>query len=318
MPSDRDQGYMADLLPSTSDATPAEDSEPRVVGVDSDAADDVLAALSSETARELLAALHDDPATPSELADTVDTSLQNTQYHLGNLEDADVVEVADTIYSEKGREMKVYAPADQPLVLFAGQEEETSTLKTALSRLLGGVGIVGAASLALHRIAGETAVAPPTSGGGEEDGAVAGGADDGDPDGGDPAGGDGDGVEPRNDGDDQVYANESGDDVSISAAEGDAETAEPTETFQVSDAETAEETAQETVVEQETATEQMTEAADADMTTTAVNETAEAANDGAASAIELGTNAGLPPGLMLFVAGTIVVTVWVFFRYVGR
>jgi DNA-binding transcriptional ArsR family regulator len=317
MPSDRDQGYMADLLPSTSDATPAEDSEPRVVGVDSDAADDVLAALSSETARELLAALHDDPATPSELADTVDTSLQNTQYHLGNLEDADVVEVADTIYSEKGREMKVYAPADQPLVLFAGQEEETSTLKTALSRLLGGVGIVGAASLALHRIAGQTAVAPPTGEGGRADdgGAVA-----GDEGGDGAAGGNANGGEvDLNRGDGDVYANETSDDVSVADNSG----GETTETFDTTSADTveettAEETVRETSTEQETVTDHMTEAADADTTTTAVNETVEAANDGAASAIELGANAGLPPGLLLFVAGTIVVSVWVFFYYVDR
>jgi len=312
---------MADLLPSTSDATPSEDAEPRVVGVDSDAADDVLAALSSETARELLGALHEDPATPSELADAVDTSLQNTQYHLGNLEDADVVEVADTIYSEKGREMKVYAPADQPLVLFAGQEEESSTLKTALSRLLGGVGIVGAASLALHRIAGQTAVAPPTSGGGgaEEDG----GAVAGDPDGDDGvAGGDADGgdVDP-NGGDGNVYANETSDDVSIADKGGD-ETAELTETLTTStetaEETTAEETVRETTSEQETVTEHMAEATGADTTTTAVNETVEAANDSASSAVELGANAGLPPGLLLFVAGTIVVSVWVFFCYVDR
>ncbi|WP_369335333.1 ArsR/SmtB family transcription factor [Halostella sp. PRR32] len=297
MPTDRDQGYMADLLPSTSDATPAEDSEPRVVGVDSDAADDVLAALSSTTARELLAALHEEPATPSELSDAVDTSLQNTQYHLGNLEDAEVVEVADTIYSEKGREMKVYAPADQPLVLFAGQEEETSTLKTALSRLLGGVGIVGAASLALHSIVGETAVAPPTSGGGESDqggGAVAGDADD--------AGGGLNGSE-------DTYTVEGGDsetsvefttenDVSINSNGGN----ETTETVQTT---TDAESIQDSVT-------------DADLTTTVANETVEAANDSASSAVDLGTNAGLPPGLLLFVVGTILVTVWVFFRYVDR
>ncbi len=296
---------MADLLPSTSDATPAEDSEPRVVGVDSDAADDVLAALSSTTARELLAALHEEPATPSELSDAVDTSLQNTQYHLGNLEDAEVIEVADTIYSEKGREMKVYAPADQPLVLFAGQEEETSTLKTALSRLLGGVGIVGAASLALHSIVGETAVAPPTSGGGESDqggGAVAGDADD--------TGGGLNGSE-------DTYTVEGGDsetsvefttenDVSINSNGGN----ETTETVQTTtDSTTPKTTDAESVQDSVT---------DADLTTTVANETVEAANDSASSAVDLGTNAGLPPGLLLFVVGTILVTVWVFFRYVDR
>ena len=139
---------MADLLPSSSDADPTQDGNPRVLGVDSDDADDLLGALSSGTARTLLSELHDDPATPSELSDRVDTSLQNVQYHLGNLEEADLVEPVDTVYSEKGREMTVYAPTDQPLVLFAGREEETTGLKDALSRVLGiavALGVVSAA-----------------------------------------------------------------------------------------------------------------------------------------------------------------------------
>jgi DNA-binding transcriptional ArsR family regulator len=146
---------MADLLPSTSDATARQSGEPRVIGVDSDDADDLLGALSSDTARELLAALHEDPATPSDLAETIDTSLQNAQYHLGKLEDADVIEVVDTVYSEKGREMNVYAPADQPLVVFAGREEKTTGLKAALSRLLGAFGALGLLSVAVQQTFGD-------------------------------------------------------------------------------------------------------------------------------------------------------------------
>jgi DNA-binding transcriptional ArsR family regulator len=142
------------LLPSSPDTT-TEDTEPRVVGVDDEDADALLSALSSGTARALLSACHDNPAPPSELADEVDTSLQNAQYHLENLEDAGAVEVVDTAYSAKGREMDVYAPADQPLVIFAGEEENESTLKSALSRLLGAVGILGIASLAVQQWFGE-------------------------------------------------------------------------------------------------------------------------------------------------------------------
>ncbi|NIU66678.1 MAG: ArsR family transcriptional regulator, partial [Actinobacteria bacterium] len=68
---------------------------------------------------------------------------QNAQYHLGRLEDAGAVEVVDTVYSEKGREMKVYAPADEPLVVVAGGESETSSLRAAITTLLAGVGAVG-------------------------------------------------------------------------------------------------------------------------------------------------------------------------------
>jgi DNA-binding transcriptional ArsR family regulator len=138
---------MADLLPSSPDTSAAEEPSPRVIGLDSEDADSLLAALSSDTARRLLAELHEEPTTPSGLADRIDTSLQNVQYHLEKLANADLIEVVDTVYSEKGREMKVYAPADRPLVVFAGSESESAGLKTAISRLISGVAVLGLLSL---------------------------------------------------------------------------------------------------------------------------------------------------------------------------
>jgi len=176
---------MSRLLPSLPDATP-EDREPRVVGVDDEDADDLIAALGSETAREILTHLHDEPATKSELATEVDTSLQNVQYHLSKLDGADLVDVVDTTYSEKGREMDVYAAADEPLVLFAGGEEESAGIKSALMRLLGGYGLIGLAAVAAQRllsVAGPTARVTTTTGGddagvtAEQSGGDGGGAD---------------------------------------------------------------------------------------------------------------------------------------------
>ncbi|MCU4716678.1 ArsR/SmtB family transcription factor [Halapricum hydrolyticum] len=149
------------LLPSRPDTSAAEaDAEPRVIGVDSDDADDVISALSSDTARQLLAELHEEPAPPSELAERADTSLQNAQYHLEKLQSAGAVSVVDTAYSAKGREMDVYAPADQPLVIFAGNEDDTTGLRAALSRLLGGLGILGIGSLAVQRLYGDAGTSP--------------------------------------------------------------------------------------------------------------------------------------------------------------
>ena len=145
---------MADLLPSAPDTSAVEDADPRVIGVDSDDAADLLGALSSETARGLLAALHDDPANAAKLAKEVDTTIQNAQYHLGKLEEAGVIEVIDTVYSEKGREMKVYAPSDRPLVVVAGNDEETGTLRTALSRLLGGFSALAVSSIVVQELLG--------------------------------------------------------------------------------------------------------------------------------------------------------------------
>lgn len=130
------------------------DTEPRVIGVDSEDADSVLSALSSETARNLLTELNKEPAPPGELADRVGTSLQNTQYHLKKLRNAGAVEVVDTAYSEKGREMDVFAPANQPLVICAGDEQETSGLRAALANFMGGLAVITFASLLVQQVVG--------------------------------------------------------------------------------------------------------------------------------------------------------------------
>lgn len=144
------------LLPSCPDTSAADEANPQVVGVDSDRADALMAALSSETAREILTALHEEPGAPSNLADRVGTSLQNIQYHLGRLEEAGVVEIIDTVYSEKGREMDIYAPADRPLVIFAGQEEQSRTLRDALSSVLTGVTAVALGAIVIQELFGRS------------------------------------------------------------------------------------------------------------------------------------------------------------------
>lgn len=138
-----------DLLPlrSTVDRPPA---EPRLVSVDDDAADEVFAALSSRTARTILATLYDEPATASDLADAADTSLQNARYHLDKLVDAGLVEVVDTWYSERGTEMKVYAPANESVVVFAGGGDTRRRLREALGRLVGGLALLALASVVVE------------------------------------------------------------------------------------------------------------------------------------------------------------------------
>jgi DNA-binding transcriptional ArsR family regulator len=270
------------LLPSEPDTEPP-DAGPRVIGVDSEDAEDVLAALSSGTARELLSVLHEEPAPPSRLADEVDTSLQNAQYHLEKLETAGAVEVVDTAYSEKGREMDVYAPADQPLVIFAGDEGE-STLRSALSRLLGSVGVLAVASLAVQALVGEGGLLDsPTGAGGA--GAAGGGS-----------GGDG-GAAPNG-----------GDAAAAEDAAGATPTPEPatTDGGGAFSAESIEETTTETAVETvadtaATAARNVTETVTETVNGTAPpEEVTRAAADGAAS---------LPPGLLFFAGGLVAVGV---------
>ena len=161
------------LLPSRSSVERGDGS--RVVGIREDAADEVFEALSSRTAREILSVLYDEPDTASSVADDVGTSLQNATYHLEKLVDADLVEVADTWYSEQGREMNVYAPASESLVVFASDEASKPSLKDRFLSVLGALGILGVASLVVQRLfGGENAATStdPRVGGGENGGAV--------------------------------------------------------------------------------------------------------------------------------------------------
>ena len=153
------QGFVLSCMSET------REEETRVIGVDSDDADDLIGALSSETARKMLSELHDEPATPSEVADRAGTTVQNARYHLENLEEAGLIEVEGTRYSPKGREMDVYAPAE-PLVMFVGREEDSTTLRDTLKRFLGSVGIIGVAAVFVEYLFRLYAPAPAEPSGG--------------------------------------------------------------------------------------------------------------------------------------------------------
>ncbi|WP_265108775.1 helix-turn-helix domain-containing protein [Halosolutus halophilus] len=172
---------MARLFPFRSEPS-TRDGQPRVVDLEGEDADAVFSALSSTTAREIYARLDDEPGTPSDVADTIDSSIQNVRYHLEKLEDAGLVEVVDTWYSSRGNEMSVYATTDGPLIV-TSDESTASQLKTAISRLIGGIGALAGGSLLV-----QYALTRRFEAGGAEsasgDGAVApraGDADDGEP-----------------------------------------------------------------------------------------------------------------------------------------
>lgn len=112
---------------------PAVEHTPRQqtdVVVNGDERTEILQSLSSETAQAILATLHDEPATASDIADAVDTSLQNAHYHLERLSEAELVEPVDTWYSVKGAEMTVYALSTHELVIQFGSEGQGDSEST--------------------------------------------------------------------------------------------------------------------------------------------------------------------------------------------
>jgi DNA-binding transcriptional ArsR family regulator len=304
---------MADLLPSRSDAGGPASDDPKVVGLDSDAADDLISALSSRTARRVLAELHEEPASPSALADRVDTSLQNVQYHIENLSDAEIIEVVDTVYSEKGREMQVYAPSDRALVVFAGREQEATGLKAALKSLLGGVGVLALASVVVDRLLGGPTADLFGLGAGGGDGAESGGAQS-------------DGSELGENVSTDTTENQSRTTESEAATttdSGGAETEPATETATAEPTSTATETATPapTSTPTDVATDTPTPAPTATPETTATStptEMATTAADTADPQLVADTAASLPPGVVFFLGGLTVLLVAVLFLQIGR
>jgi DNA-binding transcriptional ArsR family regulator len=121
------------IFPTEPSATDA-DREPRVVPLED--AGDVIEALASRTARRIVDSVRDDPKTASDLADSAETSLQNALYHLERLVEADVLEVVDTCYSSRGKEMSVCAPASEPVVIYVGSDSADDVADIAESPLL--------------------------------------------------------------------------------------------------------------------------------------------------------------------------------------
>lgn len=118
---------MASALPhhTAVDHTPRERTD---LVVDDDDPADVLQTLTSDTAQAIVGTLAGDPATASDIADAVDTSLQNAHYHLERLSEAGLVEAADTWYSAKGTEMTVYAlTANELVIRFDGDAQRSSS-----------------------------------------------------------------------------------------------------------------------------------------------------------------------------------------------
>ncbi|MFB6198167.1 MAG: ArsR/SmtB family transcription factor [Halobacteriaceae archaeon] len=118
---------MSGVLPRQSpvDHVPQEQTD---IVVHDDEPAEILQAMASDTAQEIMGIVGTEPSTASEIAEAVGTTLQNTQYHLDRLSDAGLIEGVETWYSAKGKEMTVYAPTTERLVVqFGNQDTEVRT-----------------------------------------------------------------------------------------------------------------------------------------------------------------------------------------------
>ena len=127
-------------------------------------------AISSGTANDILHLLGDGQQSATDITGTLDLPMSTVKYHLDNLLDAGLVEVVETKYSVKGREIKIYALRDQLLIVAPKMQNVRSLLLKYASLFA----IVALASLAGFFYLPLLAPAiPGTSGSGVNDGSFA-------------------------------------------------------------------------------------------------------------------------------------------------
>ena len=91
----------------------------------------VAKAMSSPTSADLFNALTGNPQSATALSERTRLPLTTVKYHLENMLSAGLVEISNTRWSEKGREMKIYSVKDQ-VVVFAPRK--TVDLKGIVER----------------------------------------------------------------------------------------------------------------------------------------------------------------------------------------
>ncbi|WP_066414635.1 ArsR/SmtB family transcription factor [Halorubrum aethiopicum] len=134
---------MSSLFPTDPDASVDRSEEAELLCIDDGRTAEILASLSSERSRAVFRHVNEEPRTATDLARELDTSVQGVTYHLDNLRDAGLIDILDTCYSEKGREMDVYGPSEQPYLVFLGTSSDEPGLRAAFKRFAHAVGPVG-------------------------------------------------------------------------------------------------------------------------------------------------------------------------------
>ncbi len=113
-------------------------------------------AMASQTANAVIQAFGGGPLTSSQVARQMKIPITTASYHIENLLDAGLLEVMETRWSEKGREVKVYGLANQVLIIAS----PASDLRSVLQKYATLFGVVVLASLGLWAIL--PAVLPPS------------------------------------------------------------------------------------------------------------------------------------------------------------
>jgi len=106
-------------------------------------------AMASPTGGDILHFLGEGPKSLTDIADQLKVPLNTAKYHLENLLDAGLIAVAETKYSVKGREIKLYSLTNQLLIVAPRQ----SNVRSLLLKYASLFGIVAVATLGISFLA---------------------------------------------------------------------------------------------------------------------------------------------------------------------
>jgi DNA-binding transcriptional ArsR family regulator len=85
-------------------------------------------AMGSQTASDILQILGEGPKSLTDITDRLNIPMNTAKYHIENLLDAGLIAVAETKYSIKGREVKIYTLANQLLIVAPRRADARSLL----------------------------------------------------------------------------------------------------------------------------------------------------------------------------------------------
>ncbi|MDD5615843.1 MAG: helix-turn-helix domain-containing protein [Candidatus Methanoperedens sp.] len=92
--------------------------------------------ISNDTARKIIELLADVPLSASDIAERLQTPLTTIVYNLENLESVGLIRVEKIKYSEKGREVKIYAPV-RKLIVVVPEKTDRKSITDILRKYVG-------------------------------------------------------------------------------------------------------------------------------------------------------------------------------------
>jgi predicted transcriptional regulator len=118
--------------------------------------------ISNDTARQVIELLADAPLSASDIAERLHSPISTIVYNLENLEDVGLIKVDKIKYSEKGREVKIYAPV-RKLIVVVPEKTDRKSVTDLLRKYMGVILAAVLASSLIEFFTGRMGSVPGTA-----------------------------------------------------------------------------------------------------------------------------------------------------------